>query len=510
MSSTTLNDAQKLIITGIIDTQYRDTSLPIRKYLHLIKNLADTHKLNIYAVSDFVKTLVTDVDDIIYFPKTAAKRTTKTTRPVKSVKTYNYPVESVTPVYHEEIEPHSTQWVHDTDQTDDTLDRETVKRAKKLTRLLKIKCPDQGTLEWFNLRHGKITASDGGCVVDVNHYEKPYKFLLKKTTEVAFNTNKFCHHGKKYEDIATMIYENRMNVCVKNFGLLAHKDCEILAASPDGIVGPYKRDGVHKTALVGRMLEIKCPMTRKINTTGNIFDICPEYYWVQVQLQLECCDLDECDFWQCRICEYKSRDDFIADTDSAEPFRSRKYGFEKGAVIQLLPHGRNLTTYDETVHAHSKYIYPPRIEMTPYEYDIWISTTLAELHDNSEFDGYYFDRIIYWRLERSHCLLIKRDREWFEKNLPLFEKMWKYVVQLREDKSKHELLLAYIASVNPAIDEDTRNEMVISTVEIICTGDTERVHQLIAENGSHVNDDIDNDCDDDCRTDRNTNSVYLF
>lgn len=31
-----------------------------------------------------------------------------------------------------------------------------------------------------------------------------------------------CHHGKKYETIATMIYEYRYNYKIKDFGLMLH------------------------------------------------------------------------------------------------------------------------------------------------------------------------------------------------------------------------------------------------------------------------------------------------
>ena len=33
-----------------------------------------------------------------------------------------------------------------------------------------------------------------------------------------------------------------------------------------------------------------------------------------MQGQLEVCDLDECDFWQCEILEYDDREDFVLDT----------------------------------------------------------------------------------------------------------------------------------------------------------------------------------------------------
>ena len=113
------------------------------------------------------------------------------------------------------------------------------------------------------------------------------------------------------EEPATMVYQYRMNVTVEEFGLMIHPKYSFLGASPDGIVNHYKLNGKHKTKYVGRMLEIKCPKVRKIKMDGPIKNhICPIYYWDQVQLQLECCDLEECDFWQCKISLYKTRQEF--------------------------------------------------------------------------------------------------------------------------------------------------------------------------------------------------------
>ena len=134
----------------------------------------------------------------------------------------------------------------------------------------------------------------------------------------------------------------------------------------NGIVSHYKHNGKHKTNLVGRMLEIKCPVSRKINTTGSVRGvICPVYYWDQVQIQLETCDLDECDFWQCKIIEYENREAFIKDTDGKEPFRSKQFQNEKGCLIQLMPkrlpsEAKNKKN-DELIYEYAKFIRPSEL-----------------------------------------------------------------------------------------------------------------------------------------------------
>ena len=105
--------------------------------------------------------------------------------------------------------------------------------------------------------------------------------------------------------------ENIYNVKVDEYGLIPHLPeprVSFIGASPDGIASHYKLDNSFSDR-IGRMLEIKCPYSRKIITEGEIDGtICPHYYWCQVQQQLECCDLDYCDFWQCNLKEYKDRE----------------------------------------------------------------------------------------------------------------------------------------------------------------------------------------------------------
>lgn len=390
---------------------------------------------------------------------------------------YCYPSEKYTVKKYNDAKngPYGSQWVHD-DQVDDEYNEEITKRAEQFDKLKAIILPEQRTPEWFAMRDKKITASDGGCVVGVNKHEKTYNFIVKKLDPPPFKSNKFCYHGTKLEEIATMVYEYRMNVKVDEFGLMGHSTIDFLGASPDGIVSRYKLDKKHKTKYVGRMLEIKCPLSRKINKTGEIYNhICPAYYWVQVQQQLECCDLEECDFWQCDIKEYKTREEFMRDTDPNEPFRSKKVGLEKGCLIQLIPiemvekSKRSYKDYDEVVWNSSKFLYPPKIEMTPYQCDNWIANIMSKLH-NTEFKNgvakldsknhvnfnpkkYAFDKVIYWYINDSHNVTIQRDREWFKKHYEVYKKIWGYVTFFRNNEDKKKLFLDYVNSLNKKMND---------------------------------------------------------
>ncbi len=381
-----------------------------------------------------------------------------------SNESYKYPIEKVYDIVkrtNEENGPYGTQWVHDV-QCNDKYDDILEKRAIQFDKLRAVILPEQRSPEWFKMRHGAITASDGGCVLGHNKYEPQYNFIVKKCIGKPFQSNKFCYHGKKLEEIATMIYEYRMNVIIEEFGLMMHPTIPFLGASPDGICSRYKLDGTTRSKYVGRMLEIKCPLSREIKMDGPIKDhICPIYYWIQVQLQLECCDLEECDFWQCDLREYKNRYEFIKDTDPNEPFRSKSFSFEKGCLIQLIPKNRIKDTiegkYFSVIFEDAIFIYPPKIEMTPYDCDVWVADQMAQINLQPKYFDYVFDKVIYWRLEKSKNVTIKRDRKWFADNYPTFKKMWDYVEFFRNNEDKLQIFKDYLDSRPKKINDDIMN-----------------------------------------------------
>lgn len=383
------------------------------------------------------------------------KTNTKTKAKVSNGKTYEYPCDNKynrKKMTEYEYGPHAENWIHD-EQYDDSENEDNAKHWKTVQGLMAVEYPAQRSEQWYKDRDTLTSASDGGCVVNENKYEQPFKFLLKKVFGSTFKGGSACYNGKKYEDVAIMIYENRLNVKVHEFGLVKHPKYKFLGASPDGIVGRYKRDGIHKSNLVGRMVEIKCPVSRVIEHNGEIKgDIVPDYYWVQIQLQLECCDLDECDFWQCALEEYDNRQEFIEDTDPDEPFRSKETGFEKGVVIQLMPLTKAQDVldgnYEDTMYEVAEFLYPETVEMTPAECDRWVSEQVSSFNR----DGYYVDAIKYWRLKNSGCKLVKRDKKWFEEHLPILENMWKRVEFLRANQDKANILKEWLASKKISVD----------------------------------------------------------
>ena len=170
------------------------------------------------------------------------------------------------------------------------------KLDKQITVLRNIPQPQQRTDEWYISRHNMITASSAwkifGTQSSVNQliYEKCKPYVSFATSNI--NTDSPLHWGQKYEPVSVSLYELLYDTKIEDFGCIRDDEYTFLGASPDGI-------NVDKNSpLFGRMLEIKNIVNRKI--TG----IPKKEYWIQMQLQMSVCKLNECDFLETKFFEY--------------------------------------------------------------------------------------------------------------------------------------------------------------------------------------------------------------
>lgn len=320
--------------------------------------------------------------------------------------------------------------------------------SKQYDYLINLPQPVQKSPEWFALRNDMITASNCAAAIGEEKYKSIKDVILDKTGfGKAFIENKFVYHGKKYEKIAILIYEQIYNTKIGEFGLIPHDTHKFLGASPDGISMNLTLDNKVNDR-VGRMLEIKCPLTRKILSEGIVDgEICPHYYWVQVQVQLECCNLEECDFWQCSLSEYGCKEDYLDDdcSDTEHTIEQNTKikindSIKKGRIIEFLPKDKSNIGEFESPSWYAKYIYPSNILMSDKEYDEWIKNQFDNLQTNYPdiYENYKFSKVKYWKLDKSHNILITRDRQWFANALPKFRNIWNKIVYYRNNKAEVE------------------------------------------------------------------------
>jgi len=293
-----------------------------------------------------------------------------------------------------------------------TSPKPTFKDKIQVGKLLSIKRIEQRTPEWYELRMTMITASDWATAMGQGHFNKKEDFILKKCGKgPKFKGNIYTEWGVKYEDVAVRLYELRNKTKVYEFGVLKHPKYPFLGASPDGIT------------VKGIMLEIKCPYSRKI--TG----IVPRHYWMQVQAQLEVCDLSYCDFLECKITEYSGIDEYLEDTEDNAPLmnfdvdeklqhkyregrvflRTKDY-MEKGAVL----------TYN-TPEGDNKYFHS-ELGVSKEEFESWCVKIKNEVPST-----WVERRVTFWRFDKISCVRVERDPNWFKEVLPKLEETWNQV-----------------------------------------------------------------------------------
>ena len=174
------------------------------------------------------------------------------------------------------------------------------------------------------------------------------------------------------------------------FGCIPHPKYSFLGASPDGITPN------------GVMLEIKVPYSREFQK-----DDIPPHYYDQMQGQLEVCNLDECDFLQCKIEELNGLVEYLEENEAQF----------KGVVLEYKDSNNNIAFF------YSK------LNITEKEMEKWIRGIKINLSSK----GLCLKNTWYWKLIKFTIDNVKRESGWKEKSLPIFTKFWKEVVYYREN-----------------------------------------------------------------------------
>ena len=268
--------------------------------------------------------------------------------------------------------------------------------------------PEQRTPEWYEFRNNLITASSAwktfGSQALQNSliYEKCRSVVHEK--QMNCNTDSPLHWGQKYEPLSVMLYEKKFKTKVEDFGCIRDDNFHFIGASPDGI-------NVDKTShLYGRMLEIKNIVNRDI--TG----IPKKEYWIQMQLQMNVCKLNECDFLETRFHEYESYNEFIEDSVGSTILLTKK-GKPKGMFMCF---SKNQQPF---------YVYPP-LNMQCDELEVWEET-------QHQTQPHTWIRNIYWSLDELSCVLVCRNKPWFNYAVQEIGNLWKIIEHERINGCEH-------------------------------------------------------------------------
>ena len=296
--------------------------------------------------------------------------------------------------------------------------------------------PAQRTPEWHLFRHGLISASNiwkafsteasvnslicekcvpmtrlkdrSASVDDGLEDEVLCSVPVVIATATSVNTQSPLHWGVKYEPVTAMIYQKRLNAELGEFGCIQHREHAFIGASPDGIV--VTRD--HPA--YGRMLEIKNVVNREINGIPSMA------YWIQMQVQMEVCNLEECDFVETVFKEY----DYVEEDLFYANAANKVYEYN-GVILYFIK--RDYTD------SSPKYVYMPmHVPIEKSAVDAWIDAQKQEIKEE-----YVLFKRIYWYCEIFSCVLVHRNREWFAAAVPKIRNVWATIEKERVSGCEH-------------------------------------------------------------------------
>ena len=195
--------------------------------------------------------------------------------------------------------------------------------------------------------------------------------------------------GVRYEPVVKQILEDTLGAKIQDLGRIRHREVSRVAASPDGLFVQCDKE----PALVGTLVEIKCPPTRVIN------DKIPFDYWCQMQLQMEVCGRPSCEF-----VEAKFRELAQDETPSAPASPSAK-----GWIV--------LEGNSDTME--TRYVYS---STEPFEGS----------GPSGPFSPWVFMEKYQWELVHMRRITVPKDTAWFQSIQPDLAAFWADVEAARK------------------------------------------------------------------------------
>ena len=262
--------------------------------------------------------------------------------------------------------------------------------------LLSRKQTEQRTAAWYEQMATVISASELGNLFGSAHQRA--QFVLTKTVPppprfqpLATPSDRMrpFDWGIRFEPVVKQIYEYKHGVTIKELGRMHHQVDPRCTASPDGLIASCPA-GLRK----GRLLEIKCPVTREIDGTV------PKDYYAQMQMQLHVTGLQQCDY-----------------VEAVFVSRYNQMPLKEGPVLYsgffaVIRFAEPVMTQD------FYYAYSPVNATSEWQPDIK--------------DGEEIIEITPWKLSQWSEQLIMRNEDWWKGMQPHFEAFWSDVEKAKQ------------------------------------------------------------------------------
>lgn len=237
---------------------------------------------------------------------------------------------------------------------------------------------DQRSDAWHAKRGEMITASEVYKVFGSDEARR--ELLLRKldpppTADEAKAPIAPLVWGTRFEPVAKKLYEERTGCSIVDVSCVQHPRYSFLGASPDGLIIPHGDD----PGRYGRLVEFKCPMSRVEKPE------IPPAYVHQMQMQMECTGVDECEY-----VEFRFKQVNFNEWSKSTLTKGRFGVYEDGCV-------------DYTIEDAPEYC-----------------------------------QIVYWILQSIKEDFVRKDPNWITSHLPQLQSFWDSVCEHRRDGTRPE------------------------------------------------------------------------
>jgi hypothetical protein len=184
-------------------------------------------------------------------------------------------------------------------------------------------------------------------------------------------------------------------------GRVKHASLPRLGASPDGLITSGSK--------VGRLVELKCPISRQLN--GSI----PVQYWVQMQLQAEVCDVSAVEYFEVQLGSIQQTEPHVAEFESAIS-KAKLPWIGKVCVV---------ADHEDDASNLYRYAYSPLFSTS----EIGITECMAWKPSG----GVILESALWYVRDYYTTTVVRNPRWWESVGKPAYESFWEKVMTARAD-----------------------------------------------------------------------------
>lgn len=259
------------------------------------------------------------------------------------------------------------------------------------TLLEKYGFDDQRTAEWHLKRGQMLTASEIYKGLAEASPAQKHELIMSKLVpreQTPGQGARALLWGTRFEPIAKKIYcELQHKIHIADTTCIPHPTVPFLGASPDGVI--LTDDPTDPR--YGKLVEFKCPISRQFTDQSPI----PNEYYHQMQLQMECTGIDECEYIEV---QFKPLN-YTEWVDCTAPYKS---------FYMIDQHGKVL---------YKDYHDPISVADWREKY----------VEEDNEYTT------VYWMLNNWRSVTVKKQQNWLSQHLPSLTAVWEEVLKHRQN-----------------------------------------------------------------------------